>query len=176
MIDSPTHFLFPSTLYASRHPSFVSTILGSCVAVCIYDPVLKFGGINHYMLPYWNGQGLASPKFGNIAITKLIEKMVSLGSNQNQLVAKVFGGGNVIEANKANFMIGERNINVATEILKDLGINIISHSVGGIQGRRLLFDTATGEVRQKMIEKQQLLNTQVDTSSARFEIKSKMSV
>ena len=47
--------------------------------VCLYDPVIRVGGINHYMLPLWNGQGLASPKYGNIAIEKLLEKMISLG-------------------------------------------------------------------------------------------------
>ena len=76
-MEPQTHFLYPSTLFASREPFIVNTILGSCVAVCIYDTVLKFGGINHYMLPFWNGQGLASPKFGNIAIHKLLEKIAT---------------------------------------------------------------------------------------------------
>ena len=66
-------------LFANITPTVVTTILGSCVSVCFSDPVMKMGGINHYMLPYWNGQGLASPKFGNIAIEKLLEKMISMG-------------------------------------------------------------------------------------------------
>jgi chemotaxis protein CheD len=153
MLEPSNHFLYPAALFASREPYVVNTILGSCVAVCIYDPVLKYGGINHYMLPLWNGQGLASPKFGNIAIHKLLEKMLSYGSLQKNLVAKVFGGGNVIETHGAQFMIGERNINLAIDMLNELQIQIISKSVGGNQGRKIHFNTSTGEVRQKMIEK-----------------------
>jgi chemotaxis protein CheD len=153
-MEQSTHFLYPSTLFVSRQPVLVNTILGSCVAVCFYDTCLKFGGINHYMLPFWNGQGLASPKFGNIAINKLLERMIQLGSSQKNLIAKVFGGSNVIETNNAQFMIGDRNIAVAMEMLQELQIKIISQSVGGNQGRKILFSTDTGEVKQRLIEKQ----------------------
>jgi chemotaxis protein CheD len=153
MTEPSSHFLYPSTLFVSREAHVVSTILGSCVAVCLYDTVLKYGGINHYMLPFWNGQGLATPKYGNIAIHKLHEKMQSYGSMTRNLVAKVFGGGNIIESGIAQFMIGDRNIIIATDVLAELQINIISQSVGGSLGRKILFNTGTGEVRQKMIEK-----------------------
>jgi len=158
MTDLSTHFLYPSTLFASREPVLVNTILGSCVAVCFYDTYLQFGGINHYMLPFWNGQGLASPKFGNIAIEKLLEKMISLGSNQSNLIAKVFGGGNIIEATTAQFMIGDRNIAVALDMLKEMNVKVISQSVGGNLGRKIQFDTSTGEIKHKFIEKQQPIN------------------
>jgi chemotaxis protein CheD len=158
MTEPSTHFLYPSTLFASREPYIVNTILGSCVSVCLYDTVLRYGGINHYMLPFWNGQGLASPKFGNIAINKLLEKMQSMGSLQKNLVTKVFGGGNIIEAGTSQFMIGDRNIAVAKDMLKDLRIQIISQSVGGTLGRKIQFNTATGEVNQKLIGKQQPIN------------------
>lgn len=153
-MEQSTHFLYPSTIFASREPVLVNTILGSCVAVCLFDTSLKFGGINHYMLPYWNGQGLASPKFGNIAINKLLERMIQLGSSQKNLIAKVFGGSNVIETTNTQFMIGDRNIAVALEMLQELQIRILSQSVGGNQGRKILFSTETGEVKQRLIEKQ----------------------
>ncbi len=152
-MNNKTHFLYPSALFASKEPYVVNTILGSCVAVCLYDPVMKIGGINHFMLPMWNGQGLASPKYGNIAIEKLIEKMISLGCNKKQLKAKVFGGANIFESNLEQFQIGERNIAVAEQLLEDFHIPILSCSVGGANGRRILFDTFSGEVRQKIIEK-----------------------
>jgi chemotaxis protein CheD len=106
------------------------------------------------MLPFWNGQGLASPKYGNIAINKLLEKMQALGSSQRNLIAKIFGGANVIETNNIQFMIGDRNIAVAMESLKELQIQIVSQSIGGSLGRKIQFNTSTGEVRQKIIEKQ----------------------
>ncbi len=153
MPDIRTHFLYPSALFASQEPHLVSTVLGSCVAVCLYDPVLKIGGINHYMLPLWNGQGLASPKFGNIAIIRLIEKMISLGSLQQNLIAKVFGGANIFETQLEQFQIGERNIAVAHQTLNDYRIRVSGLSVGGNLGRKIQFYSLTGEVRQKMILK-----------------------
>jgi len=158
MTEPGTHFLYPSTLFACREPYIVNTILGSCVAVCLYDTVWKFGGINHYMLPFWNGQGLASPKFGNIAINKLLEKMLVLGSNQKNIIAKVFGGGNILEGSTSQFMIGDRNVAVARDMLMELKIQIVSQSVGGTLGRKIQFNIATGEVKQRMIDKQPVAN------------------
>jgi len=148
-----THFLYPATLFASNTHYVVNTILGSCVAVCLWDPITKIGGINHFMLPLWNGQGLASPKFGNIAIEKLLDKMNSFGCKKNNLIAKVFGGAEVIEINYTQFHIGERNIKLALEMLEELKIPITGSSVGGNLGRKIIFETSTGDVRQKYIKK-----------------------
>jgi len=164
MAEPNTHFLYPSALFASREPYIVNTILGSCVAVCLYDPTLKIGGINHYMLPLWNGQGLASPKFGNIAIEKLLEKMTSLGSQQRSLRAKVFGGANIFESKLQQFQIGERNIAIAEQMLHDYNIIIISSSLGGSTGRKIQFNTHTGEVLQRMIEKTTMEKDPADAS------------
>jgi len=153
MEDVKTHFLYPSSLFASNEPHIVSTILGSCVAVCLFDATTKIGGINHYMLPFWNGQGLASPKYGNIAIERLLKKMIALGCKKSNIRAKVFGGGEVIETNIAQFKIGQRNIELAMEALDDLKIPIVAKSVGGKLGRKIEFNTETGEVKQKYIEK-----------------------
>lgn len=152
--DIPRHFLYPAALFASSKPHQVSTILGSCVAVCLYDPVLRIGGINHYMLPLWNGQGLASPKYGNIAIEKLIKKMQHLGSKKHNLKAKVFGGGEVITSNISQFHIGQRNIQLAKDLLKEYNIPIISSSTGGKHGRKIIYFTQTGEVMQRYISSQ----------------------
>ncbi len=157
MSEQASHFLYPSALFASKEPYIVNTILGSCVSVCLIDSKLQIGGINHYMLPFWNGQGLASPKFGNIAINKLIEKMLSLGCAKNNLHAKVFGGGNIFESNLLQFQIGERNIAVANEMLMEHQIRIISSSTGGNLGRKIQFNTFTGEIIQKMIEKKNVM-------------------
>jgi chemotaxis protein CheD len=155
MENLPVHFLYPAELFVSKSPYQVNTILGSCVSVCLFDPILQIGGINHYMLPYWNGQGLASPKYGNIAIDRLTDKMISLGCNKNNLKAKIFGGGEVIETNIVQFHIGQRNIEVARTMLEDLKIPILSSSLGGKLGRKIEFYTYTGDVRQKYVQKTQ---------------------
>ena len=107
------HYLYPSALFAEKKPYLVDTVLGSCVAVCLFDTRLKIGGINHFMLPLWNGNGLASPKFGNIATEKLIEKMLRNGSSAKDLIAKVFGGANQMNS---SMNIGARNIEIAKEV------------------------------------------------------------
>jgi chemotaxis protein CheD len=105
------------------------------------------------MLPYWNGQGLASPKYGNIAIEKLIEKMLLMGSDKRNLKAKVFGGGEVIETTIKQFVIGERNIKIAFELLEEYKIPVIAKCIGGKSGRKIEFNTASGEVKHKFIDK-----------------------
>ena len=86
------HFLYPGTMLVSRGLTRISTILGSCVAVCLWDPVRTIGGINHYILPYWNGEGLPTPRYGNVAITRLCEQMQCHGSGQGDLVARSLEG------------------------------------------------------------------------------------
>ena len=154
MDNLESHFLYPAALFASKQPYKVNTILGSCIAVCLWDRKLKTGGMCHYMLPLWNGEGLASPKYGNIAIEKLLEKMYSFGSEKKYIVAKVFGGGEVIQTKIPHFKIGERNIQLAWEQLKEMKIPIISSSVGGKNGRKIIFYTETGEVKQRFVKGQ----------------------
>ena len=144
------HYLYPSALFAEKKPYLVDTVLGSCVAVCLFDTRLKIGGINHFMLPLWNGNGLASPKFGNIATEKLIEKMLRNGSNTSDLIAKVFGGANQMNS---SMEIGARNIEIAKEVLANNGIQIAAENVGGAVGRKLKYNTGTGQVMMKFLTK-----------------------
>ncbi len=151
--DEKSHFLYPAALYVSVEPCLIHTILGSCVAVCLWDTVKKFGGMNHFMLPLWNGQGLASPKYGNIAIEKLIEKVESLGAQRRNLIAKVFGGAYVLNSKNETFKIGERNIEMALTSLKEFKIPVVAKSVSGELGRKILLSTDTGEVKMRFVKK-----------------------
>ena len=146
----PKHYLYPSALFVKKEGHMVTTVLGSCVAVCLYDNVMGIGGINHYMLPFWNGNELASPKYGNIAIENLVKKMEQLGAKRTNMVAKVFGGANQLDHQLG---VGQRNIKVGFEVLKELKIKIVAKSVGGDEGRKLNFNTSTGEVFMKYIKK-----------------------
>ncbi|MBN2007757.1 chemotaxis protein CheD [candidate division KSB1 bacterium] len=146
------HYLYPGTLFVHKSPHVVTTVLGSCVSVCLWDVKNKFGGINHFNLPLWNGDGLATPKFGNIAIQRLIEKMIMYGSDQKNLVSKIFGGGAVINSISDKNNIGEKNIIVTLDLLEQARIPIISSSVGGKKGRKIIFHTENGDVFVKMIK------------------------
>jgi len=154
MQNLPLYYLYPSTLFVSKEPYEVTTILGSCVSVCMWDCKKRIGGINHYMLPLWGGNGLASPKYGDIAIEKLFGKMLSMGCLKGDLVIKVFGGAEVLENKTSYFAIPERNIEIAFLKLKELDLNISVHDTGGYNGRKIIFETHTGIVRSKIIPKQ----------------------
>lgn len=156
-IERKHHFLFAGTVFASAEPHAVTTILGSCVTVCLWDCALRMGGINHYQLPFWNGDSLPSPKFGNIAIPKLIEKMLSLGSARKNLRAKITGGSSrfisPIEVARTNVMIAER-------ILDQENIPIIGMDVGGASSRKIIFETDSGSLFIKKTEPGQVISIQ----------------
>ncbi len=152
--NNNNHYLLPGNIFAHRDEYTVTTVLGSCVSVCLWDQKTGIGGINHYMLPLWNGDGLASPRYGNIAIAKLIDKMLDLGAERDRLRAKVFGGGDVLKVTSAFMNIGARNVMIAQDILRDERIPIISADTGGKNGRKILFNTRTGVVMLKLLKKQ----------------------
>ncbi len=152
--DNNSHYLLPGNIFAHQDEYTVTTVLGSCVSICLWDSAHKLGGINHFMLPLWNGDGLASPRYGNIAIAKLIEKMLELGAERNNLKAKVFGGGDVLNVTSTFMNIGARNVVLAGDILRDEKIPIISADTGGKNGRKLLFNTRTGIVLVKLLKNQ----------------------
>jgi len=142
------HYLYPGTLFAHRQQHLVTTVLGSCVSVCLWDTALRIGGINHYLLPLWNGDGLPTPKYGNIAIGKLIDKLQGLGAG-SKLVAKIFGGASMWEKTDGLLAIGQRNIELASDLLEQHRIPIISQDVGGPVGRKIIFNTGDGTVLLK---------------------------
>jgi len=149
----PDYFLHPSTLHVSKDLQWVTTVLGSCVSVCFCDPKKNIGGINHFMLPYWNGDGLESPKYGNVAILQLFNKMLDFGVKKDDIVCKIFGGAEVLGEQNSVFNVGQRNIELAFRIVEDLGISVTNFSIGGKVGRKIHFNTGTGEVFQKYLVK-----------------------
>ena len=140
------HHLNPCMLIAHRDELEVTTLLGSCVSVCLWDPQRACGGMNHYMLPLWNGDGLPTPKFGNVAIEGLIKKLLDFGCRKEQLVAKCFGGANVIGDATGHMQIGARNIALAEELLAIHRIPIVAREMGGLRGMKIIFNTKSGLV------------------------------
>ena len=153
--ELPSHYLFPCTLFVHREEHLVTTILGSCVAICLQDRAMAMGGINHYMLPLWNADGLPTPKYGNIAIEKLIRKMLDQGCARERMTAKVFGGANVIGPSEGAFTVGARNIDLAWDILKEENIPVAAADVGGEFGRKIIFNTCTGVVLVSRLKRTQ---------------------
>ena len=138
--------LYPADIHIDKSPCIVSTVLGSCVSICLHDPVLRHGTINHYILPNWNGKDLATLKYGDIASIRILEELLRLGSNIENVTAKVYGGAEVLAGISTNFHIGKRNVQVAFEILSEFGIPVLFSDVGGTKGRKITFNTLTGDV------------------------------
>lgn len=152
--DKKTFFLYPGQLIIFKEPSNIMTILGSCVAVCLWDNKLRFGGMNHYLLPMWKLQGLRTPKFGNVAIESLINEMLKNGSVPGNLVGKIFGGAKILKSNDQSlFDIGKKNHETAHDLLHKHKIKVVAENIGGTNGRKILFNTGTGEVLMKYINK-----------------------
>jgi len=147
-VDNPhrvKYYLHPGQLFASRESHAVTTILGSCVAVCLWDPGAKIGGINHYLLPNFSGDGVASARFGDISIRELLAKLLAIGCDRRRLQAKLFGGACVLEAfRERKNHLGSQNVLTARELLAAEAIPVIGEDVGGHRGRKLIFTTGDG--------------------------------
>lgn len=143
------HYLYPSNIFVSDEPFIVTTVLGSCISVCLFDSVKMIGGINHFMLPFWNGEGLASAKYGNMAMEKLLGEMLRKGATKKNIQAKMFGGANLVNL---TMNVGERNAETARRLLEKENIRLVAESVGGTAGRKILFDTNSGLVKMRYIQ------------------------
>jgi chemotaxis protein CheD len=144
-----SRFLHAGQVYVSACSESIVLILGSCVSVCIWDPIHAIGGATHYLLPEWDGRGTSSSRYGNIAISSLLQKLADAGADRELLRAKVFGGGCLfgitLESNSKKGHLGSRNVEIATEILAKGRIPVVASNVGGDRGKRIVFQTGTGE-------------------------------
>lgn len=145
-------YLHAGHLYASAEPAQITTVLGSCVAICLYDAMSAVGGMNHYMLPNDVGANCQTPRYANFAITQLIERVLALGAEHRRLQAKLFGGACVLASFQGSGNdLGSKNIEVARRRLEEEKIPVVAEDLGGNQGRRLVFRTDTGLALTKRV-------------------------
>jgi chemotaxis protein CheD len=148
----PTVYLHPGQLFVAAGPAAVTTILGSCVAVCVWDGTLGIGGINHYLLPSGLRTGTSGLRYGNTAIHSLLEKLARTGTRVQNLRAKIFGGACVLDAmrGKENHL-GDKNIEIARRALAEANIPVVASDVGGTRGRKLIFHPHDGSALVKLL-------------------------
>jgi len=139
-------FLLQGDIYCEAQPALVSTILGSCVSLCLWDSHLRQGGINHYVLPDGQVEAEAgNARYGITAIGLLVRRMRELGSRNHHLEAKIFGGASVFPLGAAQVTVGERNVELAVSRMRAHRIPVTVQRTGGSLGRQITFHTGTGE-------------------------------
>lgn len=168
----PITIIKPGEFLVSKDDGIISTVLGSCIAVAMYDPSNGSGGLNHFMLPgVFTPQHPAqkskigpliepdprdflkdSARYGMYAMEVLINGLLHLGAQRERLVAKVFGGASVLGFGKdGRKTVAQSNVDFVFEYLETEKIPIIASDVGGNQGRKILFFIKSGKVLLKRI-------------------------
>ena len=136
------------TYVTKNNDEVLTTVLGSCVSACIRDPLMKVGGMNHFLLPDADRSGRDSQRYGAHAMELLINEILKRGGVRQRLEAKIFGGASVIASGTE---IGSRNAIFAKQYLKDEGIHLVGGDVGGTQARRIQYWPVSGRVRRLAI-------------------------
>lgn len=148
--------LLPGQYHASDDGAIITTVLGSCVSVCLYDSRGGIGGMNHFMLPgevQAKGGGQGSARYGVHAMDLLLEHILQLGAQRHALEAKVFGAGKVMDGMSD---VGARNSEFALRYLKEKDIRLRALDVGSTFPRKVYFFPATGRALVKKFRKQEL--------------------
>jgi chemotaxis protein CheD len=139
------HYLIPGKIFAAAQPFAISTILGSSVALCLWDSAHRIGGANHFMLPNGPEDGENATRYANVANPALLRRMLDLGAELKTLEARIFGGSlPPVTFGNGGDRLGERNVQVATHFLNLSGIRLVQSEVGGTRGRKLVFQTDDG--------------------------------
>jgi chemotaxis protein CheD len=146
--------ILPGEYYVTRSDEAITTVLGSCVSACIRDPLMRVGGMNHFMLPEDNSirdqrapVGLAT-RYGSNAMESLINDVLKLGGVRERLEIKIFGGGRVL-AHMTD--IGARNIDFVRNYLSTEGLRMNAQDVGGEQPRKVIYYPTEGRVRVRKL-------------------------
>jgi len=139
-------FVLGGTVVVKVVPSELTTILGSCVSVCLWDKKIKTGGMNHYLLPETVND--AKSLDGGIDATRfLIQSMIRKFSTLKNMEAKIYGGANRFFVEKSFLNVGMQNVEAAKFALDEAGIPIVFQDTGGKAGRKIYFNTLTGVVK-----------------------------
>src|SRR5579863_290425 len=139
------HYLIPGKVFAATQPFAISTIVGSGVALCLWDSEHRIGGANHFILPEGPEDATNASRYANVANPALLQRMLDLGAQRISLEARIFGGSLPgVTFSSSGDCLGERNVQAVTHFLKMNSIRLIQSEVGGTQGRKLVFQTDDG--------------------------------
>ncbi|OHD26580.1 MAG: hypothetical protein A2Y34_10330, partial [Spirochaetes bacterium GWC1_27_15] len=151
----------PGEYFVTKDDMVIQTVLGSCIAVCLFSDFDAYCGMNHFMLPgeASKNNDYDSARYGMYSMEMLINSLLKSGVNRKHLKAKVFGGGNVINFKTIKASIGENNIQFILNFLEKENIPIISNHLGGEHARKILFFSDSKKVLLKQISKTEEVET-----------------
>ncbi|MDX9820600.1 MAG: chemotaxis protein CheD [Syntrophales bacterium] len=137
------YFLSPGYIYLSRDPSLISTVVGSGIAVALWDGSAGYGGMNAFLYPEAPGNAERTPLYGDVAVDFLIRMFLEEGSKKKHLKAQLFGGASSGERECTG--IAMKNISKARQVLRLANVPVISEDTGGRMGRKIVFNTLKNE-------------------------------
>lgn len=176
--EMPKVFLQTGDCFIGVQPTLVSTVLGSCLAVTLHAPKMGIGTICHAFLP--DSLDAKSPRnqepqvcrYVDTALQNMLETMDKIGVPRRELIIKMFGGGSGVAVcnvdHSSSMNIGHRNVEMARRLLNFSRLNIVSEDTGGSMGRKLLFNTGTGDVWVKKLRKNTCDQNGISTRGTRF--------
>lgn len=146
--------ILPGEFFVSATPMVVYTVLGSCIAACIRDPIAQVGGMNHFMLPEPKGSGQDSwgepTRYGSYAMESLINEILKRGGLKSRLEIKLFGAGKIHES---GIDVGANNAEWVIGYLKSEGLSVATTDLGDVYPRKVYYFTDSGRVLMKKIER-----------------------
>ena len=140
-------FIYPGDVYIGDASTALTTVVGSCVAVCLREPSGQVGGMAHFLLPYGAGSTTTRMRFANNAIPELIDLVRKETGAVGMLEAKIVGGASVVTSFRdSRERLGEDNLSAARQYLGDAGIDIAVEVAGGDMGRKVIYEVHDGSM------------------------------
>ncbi|MGH9521345.1 MAG: chemotaxis protein CheD [Terriglobales bacterium] len=150
--QNAVQFLLPGDLWVCRVDGKLSTVIGSCVVLCLWDKQKKVGGMNHYLLPDGPVDAANRFRYANNANAALLERVIRAGANIANVSARVYGGSTAhVSPGQEETSLGYRNVCAALDFLRSTGIPLEEKQTGGKQGRKVSFEIATGKVTTELL-------------------------
>lgn len=168
--NKPLKIIHPGEYYVTDRDEMIGTLLGSCVSVCLLDEANGVGGMNHFMLPGRISSvdifSDRSARYGITAINQLIMSMTEAGASKKNMIAKIFGGGHVLDITGSTESIPLDNIRVARVMMEFEDISIVTSDVGENYTRKILMDVKSGRVYLKKSARQEVIDNVVREEQA----------
>ncbi|MBI5435154.1 MAG: chemotaxis protein CheD [Planctomycetes bacterium] len=165
------HTIYVGDVRASKEPAEIRTLLGSCVAVCLWDPKTQIGGMNHFLLPDSTEDAMSfePTRFGVHAMDVLIGELMMLGADRRRCVAKVFGAGHVLGVKETADSVPQRNMAFVKQFCQDEGFRIVASDLGGKDPRIVVFATDTGKAKVKHLPRASVAEKLVEKEAVKRE-------